>query len=100
MQYVTCNLRIMKNFYSSIGSIAIVLSFILSPSLAFAKDHSALCQVGVFSSTGSVSDASYSDCADDNCSACSAAHDIHFVHTHDGIYSIEAPVSEGRSFCA
>jgi hypothetical protein len=99
MQYVTCNLRIMKNFYSSIVSIAIVLSFILSASLAFAKDHSALCQVGVFSSTGSVSDGSYSDCAGGNCSAYSAAQNIHFVHTNDGIYSIEAPVSEGRSFC-
>ena len=78
----------MTNLYSSIA-----LSLILSASLALAKDHSAQYQVGVFSSNGSANDGSYSDCSGGSCSGFGASHNVHYVTTDDGTYSIEAPVS-------
>ena len=57
------------------------------------KDHSADYQVGTFSSTGTISDGSYANCSGGGCSAYSAAHNIHYVSTADGVYAIEAPTS-------
>ena len=57
------------------------------------KDHSADYQVGTFSSTGAISDGSYANCSGGGCSGYSAAHNVHFVNTANGTYSIEAPTS-------
>jgi hypothetical protein len=64
------------------------------------KDHSADYQVGTFSSTGTVSDGSYANCSGGGCSAYSAAHNVHFVNTADGVYAIEAPMSMGGTMLA
>lgn len=64
---------------------------------AHAKDHSEEYKVGVFSATGQLSDGSFANCKGNGCSMYSAAHNIHYVRTPDGMYAIEAPVSVGRS---
>jgi hypothetical protein len=64
---------------------------------AFAHDHSADYQVGVFSSTGQLSDGSFVQCGGHACSSWSAGHNIHYVRTDLGMYAIEAPVSLGKT---
>lgn len=63
----------------------------------YAKDHSAKYQVGVFSSTGQLSDGSFAYCSGGGCAAYSAGHNIHYVRTQNGMYAIEAPVSVGKT---
>ena len=70
-----------------------VLGVLVGLAQAREKDHSADYQVGTFSSTGTISDGSYANCSGGGCSAYSAAHNIHYVSTADGVYAIEAPTS-------
>ena len=74
-----------------IAVIAMVLSFFTS--IVFAKDHADQYQAGTFSSTGRLSDGSYANCSGGGCRVYSAGHNIHYIMTKDGVYSIEAPVS-------
>lgn len=74
--------------------IAITAALILfTVSLASAKDHADQYQAGTFSSTGRLDDGSYANCSGSGCSSYSAGHNIHYIVTKDGVYSIEAPVS-------
>jgi len=78
--------------------IAVIAELILfTVSLAFAKDHADQYQAGTFSSTGRLNDGNYSDCSGGSCSGYNAAHNIHYITSTDGIYSIEAPVAVGSS---
>jgi hypothetical protein len=54
-------------------------------------------QVGIFSSTGRLSDGSFAQCSGRSCAGWNAGHNVHYVTTDDGIYAIEAPVSLGKS---
>jgi hypothetical protein len=67
----------------------------VSPALA--KDHSAQYQVGIFSSTGQLSDGTMATCSGHNCATYAALHNIHYVRTPDGMYAIESPISVGRT---
>jgi hypothetical protein len=74
--------------------IAVIAALaVFTVGLAFAKDHADQYQAGTFSSTGRLNDGSYANCSGGGCSAYSAGHNIHYIVTNDGIYSIEAPVS-------
>jgi hypothetical protein len=64
---------------------------------AYAKDHAAWYQVGIFSSTGQLSDGTFANCYGSGCNSYSAGHNIHFIRTQDGMYAIEAPTSVGLS---
>jgi hypothetical protein len=76
-----------------IVTVLAVLGVLVGFAQAREKDHSADYQVGTFSSTGTISDGSYANCSGGGCSAYSAAHNIHYVSTADGVYAIEAPTS-------
>lgn len=76
----------------------VVAVFTLGISLpALGKDHASKYQVGVFTSTGQLSDGSFINCGNHSCASYSAAHNIHYIRTSDGLYAIEAPVSVGKS---
>lgn len=64
---------------------------------ALAKDHTSEYQVGIFSSTGQLSDGSYAVCNGRGCSAYSASHNIHYVRTTTGMYVIAAPISVAKT---
>ncbi len=80
---------------------AIFCLIVLTASVALAKDHSYAYQVGVFRSSGTISDGTYStaSCGTFGCSgsAYNAAHNVHYVQTAEGTYAIESPVSVGRT---
>lgn len=61
----------------------------------FAKDHSSHYIVGTFSSTGELSDGSYANCYGGGCTSYNAAHNVSYIRTDLGMYSVEAPVSVG-----
>jgi hypothetical protein len=64
---------------------------------AFAKDHAEWYQVGIFSSTGKLSDGTFANCYGSGCNSYSAGHNIHYIRTQDGMYAVEAPISVGLS---
>ncbi len=74
---------------------------VIVASCAFATDHSSAYQVGIFKETQAVSDGSYSSasCGTLGCSgsAYNASHNVHFVQTADGVYTIAAPISVGNT---
>jgi hypothetical protein len=80
---------------------AILVLIVLTACTAFAKDHSSAYQVGIFRASEAVSDGTYSSasCGTLGCSgsAYSASHNVHYVQTQEGTYTIEAPVSVGGS---
>jgi hypothetical protein len=76
-----------------IVTVLAVLGVLVAFAQAREKDHSADYQVGTFSSTGAISDGSYANCSGGGCSGYNAAHNVHFVNTSSGTYSIEAPAS-------
>ena len=79
--------------------IIAVLLLVAVSTLAYSKDkgHSMEYQVGIFSSTGEVSDGSFTNCSGGGCSGYSASHNVHFLTTNQGRYSIEAPISMAGS---
>jgi hypothetical protein len=74
-------------------TVLATLGVLIGLAQAKEKDHSADYQVGTFSSTGAISDGSYASCSGGGCSGYNAAHNVHFVNTVNGTYSIEAPTS-------
>jgi hypothetical protein len=78
-----------------VGALAAAALQIALTSPVYAKDHSAEYQVGVFSSTGTLSDGSYAQCGGGGCRAYSAGHNVHYVRVASGLYAIESPVSIG-----
>ena len=65
---------------------------------AFAGDHTSAYKVGVFSSTGQLRDGSYSNGQTHGVATYSAHHNIHYVQTDDGMYSIYSPSVLGKTF--
>lgn len=90
----------MSNRASSSLRLTFIALLTFGTITAFAKDHSADYIVGIFSSTGLLSDGSFAYCQGHGCSAFSAAHNIHYVRTPKGMYAIEAPISVGRTIAA
>jgi hypothetical protein len=89
-----------RNSSARESMIAVVFLLLLVATPAFAGDHASEYQVGVFSATGQLSDGSFAHCQGGNCSAYSAAHNIHYVRTNTGMYAIAAPISIGWSLTA
>jgi hypothetical protein len=78
----------------SVFSIALVLSTLS----AFAGDHTSQYKVGIFSSTGQLRDGSYSNGQTRGVATYTAHHNIHYVRTDDGMYSIYSPSVLGKTF--
>jgi hypothetical protein len=78
-------------------SVSILIVVIGLSITTWAKDHSSDYQVGMFKSTETASDGTYStaSCGGFGCSgsAYNAHHNFHLVETKDGVYAIDAPTS-------
>ena len=75
----------------------VVFAALLVTLPALAKDHAEWYQVGIFSSTGQLSDGTFANCHGNGCNSYSAAHNIHYIRTQDGMYAVESPISVGLS---
>src|ERR1039458_1381023 len=81
----------------ALAIVPLVFATLLVVSPAFAKDHAQWYQVGIFSSTGQLSDGTFANCYGSGCNSYSAGHNIHYIRTQDGMYAVEAPISVGLS---
>jgi hypothetical protein len=68
----------------------------LQHSKKYGKDHTADYQVGVLQSTEQVSSGSFTSC-DHGCMTQTTGHNVHYVITDEGVYTIESPTSFGKS---
>jgi hypothetical protein len=67
------------------------------PITMFAKnDHSKEYKVGILQSTEQVNTGTFISC-DHGCMAQSTGHNVHYVVTEEGVYTITSPTSAGRS---
>ena len=82
---------------ASLFCLPLVVTLILATTNAHAKDHSPEYRVGYFSATDQMSDGTHAYCSGHNCSSYNAGHNIHYVRTDTGMYTIQAPVAVGRS---
>lgn len=90
--------RVRAGRKSKVNKLAVLALLLAATPLASrASDHSDQYQIGVFSSTGQLSDGSYSSWNGSNSRSYSAAHNIHYIRTSEGMFAIEAPVSVAAS---
>ena len=87
----------MKRFFALLLFLALAVplalaQYTLEHSKKYAKDHSGDYRVGVFQSTGTVDEGSFTSC-NGGCATYSQGHNIHYVETPDGLYGIEAPTA-------
>ena len=64
---------------------------------AYAADHSAEYMAGTLSTTGQVSDGTYVNGQGRGANIRTAAHNVHYVETEAGIYTIESPTAVGKN---
>jgi hypothetical protein len=88
---------LVRNILRYLFFLPLVALTILPVPIAHAKDHSSEYRVGHFSSTGQFSDGTYTSCGGRSCSSYTAGHNVHYVRTDDGMYTIEAPISVGKT---
>ena len=81
-----------------IVTILAVLGVLVGFAQAREKVHSADYQVGTFCPRKLSGDGSYPNSSGGGCSAYSAAHNVHYVSTADGVYAIEAP-TQWQALC-
>lgn len=77
---------------------AFSIASVLSTLSAFAGDHASEYKVGIYSATGQLRDGSYSNGETRGIAAYNATHNIHFVQTDDGMYTIYSPSVLGKTF--
>ncbi|QNI31357.1 hypothetical protein H7849_20070 [Alloacidobacterium dinghuense] len=92
------HLPINKLLSRLLNEILFLFALVLSTLSALAADHASEYKVGIFPSTGRLRDGSYSNGETRGIAIYTADHNIHYVRTDDGMYSIYTPSVLGKTF--